>query len=795
MPKLFRMMELGQSETDRMRKKRKVTEEGRKAKKRKLDPLVDWGVGDMEDAKVNEESREIRRWLGLEVEVNIEPENDVEISCRKYHEHGKLKQMELNFARILDNDSEDYIEKVSSDDKEGDDIVEPNKTSKAIKGDKPTKKRRQTLKQLASSNLKVTSWMKPSKTPKIRKTEEMEIDDADWPEVEEPATVMRREVAKEKSRKSKVMFLCRNVVESVVDQINARSVVSRMLEQVMDRSVWRIRIGEVWRLLEEDKELQSVILKKVRRQEREVTEAVERSDRLERKLVAKDRWRTGYMERQMDNLEELMACLTVCREELGREEYGVQTEVMDWTQTEMVEHSLLDDLIGELGIQNMDMSRTSEVDFEQEMEYLEMLGHDNGGEEADLDMMSSYNVKYAGGMLRNIGDEDLEYDWLEEPGVNTRAYYTCGTWFLNNWVRGHSESGRMDMSHGGRSDAREYVDISGVDRSSKFGALSTSVVSSAIRLIMFSIVGTESSTRKRTFLSRKGRWLSTSSWCPVPRRTTPWRARRRSKQRSGTEVTSLAESSKMTMSDYVEEDMLVELNINKSINIAGAEEQHLHQKVDNVSMVLESSKEDEIVAMECDMIAEQKEEFNARKLATSLKSQFSYYVTGRDTEAGGQAGQTAGVQAGLNEDGGPWNDGEGHAHDHGGKEDGQSAEEHEEGGLWNDGEGPGRDHAGLGDGQSAEEHVVHGQPRQDRQTTTTIGDGFRSQFRKIARAKRTYSGVPDGLIQMRFSDFFIKGTEATFTHLGGGSSQNILESKKRKVEREHFLRIKKYRPG
>ena len=167
-----------------------------------------------------------------------------------------------------------------------------------MKSDKPTKKRRQTLKQLAASNLKLTSWMKPSKeTSKSRKTEEMEIDDADWPEVEEPAAVMRRERAKEKSRKAKVWFLCRNVVESVVDQLTARSVVNRMLDRVIDRSVWRLRIGEVWKLVEEDKELQSVILKKVRRQEREVTEAVERSDRLERKLVTKDRWRTGYMER------------------------------------------------------------------------------------------------------------------------------------------------------------------------------------------------------------------------------------------------------------------------------------------------------------------------------------------------------------------------------------------------------------------------------------------------------------------------------------------------------------------
>ena len=36
----------------------------------------------MEDARVNEDSREIRRWLGLEVEVNIEPEIVVEISSR-----------------------------------------------------------------------------------------------------------------------------------------------------------------------------------------------------------------------------------------------------------------------------------------------------------------------------------------------------------------------------------------------------------------------------------------------------------------------------------------------------------------------------------------------------------------------------------------------------------------------------------------------------------------------------------------------------------------------------------------
>ena len=45
-------------------------------------------------------------------------------------------------------------------------------------------------------------------------------------------------------------------------------------------------------------------------------------------------------------------------------------------------------------------------------------------------------------------------------------------------------------------------------------------------------------------------------------------------------------------------------------------------------------------ALECDMIVEEKEVRNARKLAISINSQL--WVTGRDTEA-------AAVQAGLNE--------------------------------------------------------------------------------------------------------------------------------------------------
>ena len=74
------------------------------------------------------------------------------------------------------------------------------------------------------------------------------------------------------------------------------------------------------------------------------------------------------------------------------------------------------------------------------------------------------------------------------------------------------------------------------------------------------------------------------------------------------------------------------------------------------------------------------------------------------------------------------------------------------------------------------------------QAIASIGDGFRSKYRKIARASRKYCGASDGLLQMKFSDFVIGG------NLGGGSL-NIMGSKKRKVEHEQKLRVKKCRLG
>ena len=294
-----------------------------------------------------------------------------------------------------------------------------------------------------------------------------------------------------------------------------------------------------------------------------------------------------------------------------------------------------------------------------------------------------------------------------------------------------------------------------------------SVTSSSPRL-MFSIVCAGSSTRKRTFGKRRGRWWSASSWCPGPRRSTPRRGRRRCSPRSSGEifvtgaedqyqkqkencvlVDSALEVKMVAMKCGSEKDQ-EELEIDNLNNIPGAEEQHQQQSP-------------EVEAVECDLVFEEKEMLNARKLALLIKSQFC--VAGWDTEV--QAGLHAGVQPVQDEEVWPWDGGEGHEH---GQPD-----------VLED----------LGDGQEGEQlGQVHGQdqPEQDSQTIATIGDGFRSEYRKIARASRKYCGASDGLLQMKFSDFVIGG------NLGGGSL-NIMGSKKRKVEHEQKLRVKKCRLG
>ena len=163
--------------------------------------------------------------------------------------------------------------------------------------------------------------------------------------MEDPTSVIRKEIAKEKSRKSKIFFVCRSIIKEITERVEARSEANRIVDMVIERSVWRIRIAEVWKLLEDDIHLQAVIQKKILRQERDVREtmeAIEKDDRLERRVVAKRKWVVKHSEKQLNTLEEMMACLTMCSKEMEVE--------MEWNEVELEEHMFMENWMKELGI-------------------------------------------------------------------------------------------------------------------------------------------------------------------------------------------------------------------------------------------------------------------------------------------------------------------------------------------------------------------------------------------------------------------------------------------------------------
>ena len=103
-----------------------------------------------------------------------------------------------------------------------------------------------------------------------------------------------------------------------------------------------------------------------------------------------------------------------------------------------------------------------------------------------------------------------------------------------------------------------------------------------------------------------------------------------------------------------------ELEIDNLINIPGAEEQHQQQspKLTSGALGVDNSKGVVVEAVDCDLVVEEKDMLNARKLAILIKSQFC--VTGWDTEV--QAGLHAGVQPVQEEEVWRWDGGEGYEH-------------------------------------------------------------------------------------------------------------------------------------
>ena len=157
--------------------------------------------------------------------------------------------------------------------------------------------------------------------------------------------------------------------------------------------------------------------------------------------MAKDLWRAEYNRKQMDKLEEMMACLTVCQQLLVTVENVKPLEKMDWAQIELEEHGVLEGLMEDLGIKGCSIGGRVEIDYEEEMEYLErVLDSDGMGEREDgtgmgnkMEMMTTDKVQNTIGIVVNMGEG--EYDWMVrketsnsvEFEINIEAYYSMGT--------------------------------------------------------------------------------------------------------------------------------------------------------------------------------------------------------------------------------------------------------------------------------------------------------------------------------------------------------------------------------
>ena len=220
--------------------------------------------------------------------------------------------------------------------------------------DTPIVKRKKTLKKLASENQKLTSWFYKdhpqalvSKQKMNKEASLVEKMEEDAPAMVDTDTIIRKEQAKFKQVQWARRQEMKALVMEMVDVVVARSVVSKVIEDVLSRSAWIISIEEVWRLLQDDQPLQAAVRKKMDRNELEVSRAMEdivKDDRLQKVADLRKRFHVQRAQKQMVDLGDLMDCMriTMGRESSSKEPLEKEPiEDMEWTVMEIREHEVL----------------------------------------------------------------------------------------------------------------------------------------------------------------------------------------------------------------------------------------------------------------------------------------------------------------------------------------------------------------------------------------------------------------------------------------------------------------------
>ena len=439
------------------------------------------------------------------------------------------------------------------------------------------------MKKLAKENMKVTEWLQSKKREQepeeIKIVETMEVD---APDLVDTDTIERKEAARARKIKWKNRFDVSNIVKELVESVMARAAVERVLEEVISRSTWRIKINKVWSMLEDDPLLQEVVKTKMRRQEQELQLLVAEMAREDRLLVVKDlklKFASRRLEKDMVSLEEMMLALdiTISREELagGQTKNQEEQEDMDWMVVDEAEHALLDQLQMELGIEVLEDEDWRMLELEHEHGYLDKLIL--ALEQEDCYPEVSNVVRWRRPVQDDKEDEDpagrLEYgsqnEEMEYDGYlgNTPAREVgCGI----NFIKSHTID--LDSDTTSKSSLSQVLTISCEETNKQTGH----------NLLRTNIVGIKGAggCRKRRSAGYSGGW---SRWRgPPPGRLSrlPWcSGKRRLFGQVGTSsISTFSRSNRDTQDTFL-------VDKSRNLDVASLEER-LKNKV---AMVLEGS--------------------------------------------------------------------------------------------------------------------------------------------------------------------------------------------------------------
>ena len=454
--------------------KRKSQVGGPKGKRRKLEPLVDWG--EVEGHDIWED------WLLKEDEVRNEMRNRTSwlVSKEVNIPNMKLKQMEIEFKKVLDVDmgKEVAVEGVTTAglDQETTTAADPEvhislepiwqddsmptPTQSQTQTPTPTpsidqaspyirrtgKMTKKEKKELAAKNTKMTAWVSKSvkKIEPVQPVQESEDEvDMDWevaPDVDKP---WRKMVAQSKTaeyrRLLEVKRMVSGMIEDVVDSIESVSVINSIMETVIETSYVEGMTRRVWREMECNAGLKSSIKSKLMEEEEEeriLMEAQRTAERRIRQEVARKNWLSSQEEKEMDKLAASLTSMAVSPDEPEKDfELDKDGDIeMRIEETE----AEIDAWLSKLADEMEEDTITNNIKLDDEI--MEIDNYEDGDETLDNNDTSkstpesTKSSSYEEWVVRELDSFTVGAVTNLKVGLVDSRNYENGTWFVNRWI-------------------------------------------------------------------------------------------------------------------------------------------------------------------------------------------------------------------------------------------------------------------------------------------------------------------------------------------------------------------------